>query len=179
MSFHLLQMNCILKAVWIVWWIYFVFYSDSCHINRICYFAYSTLFNPWMRSKVRVRDQIYVKLRGRTIHSFLGHTKWNYNISKFIKAVKCLIFLVLRTFVGFRALGMFSISHIAGTRVCCELFCHYRDAIMGAIASQITSLTIVYSTIYSDADKKNQSSASLAFVRGIHRSPVKSPHKGQ
>ena len=50
---------------------------------------------------------------------------------------------------------------------------------MGAIASQITSLTIVYSTVYSDADqKKHQSSASLAFVRGIHRRPVNSPHKG-
>ena len=55
---------------------------------------------------------------------------------------------------------------------------HYGDVIMGAIASQITSLTIVYSTVYSDADhRKYQSSASLAFVRGIHRSPVNSPHK--
>ena len=46
------------------------------------------------------------------------------------------------------------------------------------IASQITSLTIVYSTVYSDADqRKHQSSASLAFVRGIHRGPVNSPHK--
>ena len=50
--------------------------------------------------------------------------------------------------------------------------------IMGAIASQITSLTIVYSIVYSDADqRKHQSSASLAFVRGIHRGPVNSPHK--
>ena len=46
---------------------------------------------------------------------------------------------------------------------------------MGAIASQITSVTIVYSTDYSDADqRKHQSSASLAFVRGIHRVPVAS-----
>ena len=43
---------------------------------------------------------------------------------------------------------------------------------MGAIASQITSLTIVYSAVYSDADqRKHQSSASLVFVRGIHRGP--------
>ena len=50
---------------------------------------------------------------------------------------------------------------------------------MGAMASQITSLTIVYSTVHSGADqRKHQSSASLAFVRGIHRSPVNSPHKG-
>ena len=49
---------------------------------------------------------------------------------------------------------------------------------MGTIASQITSLTIVYSTVYSDADqRKHQSSASLAFVRRIHRGPVNSPHK--
>ena len=49
---------------------------------------------------------------------------------------------------------------------------------MDAIASQITSLTIVYSTDYSDADqRKHQSSASLAFVRGIPRGPVNSPHK--
>ena len=47
---------------------------------------------------------------------------------------------------------------------------HYCDAIIGTIASQITSLTIVYTTVYSDADQsKHQSSASLAFVRGIHR----------
>ena len=49
---------------------------------------------------------------------------------------------------------------------------------MGAIASQITSLTIVYPTVYSDADqRKHQGSASLAFVLGIHRGPVNSPHK--
>ena len=55
---------------------------------------------------------------------------------------------------------------------------HYNDVIMGAIASQITSLTIVYSLVYSDPDqRKHQSSASLAFVRGIHRGPVNSPHK--
>ena len=55
---------------------------------------------------------------------------------------------------------------------------HYSDAIMGTTASQITSLTIVYSTVYSDADqRKHQSSASLDFVLGIHRGPVNSPHK--
>ena len=55
---------------------------------------------------------------------------------------------------------------------------HYSDVIMSAMASQITSLTIVCSTIYSGADqRKHQSSAPLAFVRGIHRGPVNSPHK--
>ena len=47
---------------------------------------------------------------------------------------------------------------------------HYIDVIMGTIESQISSFTIVYSTVYSDPDqKKHQSFASLAFVRGIHR----------
>ena len=55
---------------------------------------------------------------------------------------------------------------------------HYHDVTMSAMASQITSLTIVYSTVYSDEDqRKHQSSASLAFVRGIHRGPVNFPHK--
>ena len=55
---------------------------------------------------------------------------------------------------------------------------HYGDVITGTIASQITSFTIVYSTVYSDADqRKYQSSASLASVWGFHRGPVNSPHK--
>ena len=56
---------------------------------------------------------------------------------------------------------------------------HYIDVIMGAMAFQITSLTIVYPTVYSGADqRKYQSSASLAFVWGIRRWPVNSLHKG-
>ena len=55
---------------------------------------------------------------------------------------------------------------------------HYNDIIMSAMASQITSHTIVYSAVYSGVDqRKHQSSASLSFVRGIHWSPVNSPHK--
>ena len=46
------------------------------------------------------------------------------------------------------------------------------------MASQIISLTSVHSTVYSGVDqKKHQSSALPAFVRGIHRRPVNSPHK--
>ena len=49
---------------------------------------------------------------------------------------------------------------------------------MGTVTSQIISLTVVYSTVYLGSDqRKHQSSASLAFVRGIHRGPVNSPHK--
>ena len=61
-------------------------------------------------------------------------------------------------------------------------FCwlHYDDVIMTTIASQITSLTSVYSTVYSDADqRKHQSSASLAFVWGIRRDRWIPRTKGQ
>ena len=55
---------------------------------------------------------------------------------------------------------------------------HYNDVIMSTMASQITSLAIVYSNVYSRRrSKKHQSSPSLAFVRGIHRWPVNFPHK--
>ena len=47
---------------------------------------------------------------------------------------------------------------------------HYDDVTMTTMASQITSLTVVYSIVYLGVDqRKHQSSASLAFVRGIHR----------
>ena len=55
---------------------------------------------------------------------------------------------------------------------------HYSGVIMGAMASQITSLAIVYSTVYLGAEqRKHQSSASLAFVRGFYRRLANSPDK--
>ena len=51
---------------------------------------------------------------------------------------------------------------------------HYSDFIMSTMASQITSLTVVYSTVH---QRKHQSPVSLPFVWGIHRWPVNSPHK--
>ena len=56
---------------------------------------------------------------------------------------------------------------------------HNNDVLMSVAASQFTSLTIAYSTVYSGADqRKHQSSASLAFVWGIQQWSVNSPHKG-
>ena len=69
-------------------------------------------------------------------------------------------------------------SYVTATWNCIEYFHHYNDVIMSAMVSQITSLTIIYWTVYSGAEQRAyQSSASLAFVRGIHRWPVNSPHK--
>ena len=81
----------------------------------------------------------------------------------------CALFMMYWPMISITILDMNSIDYSY----------HYNDVIMGAIASQITSLTIVYSIVYSGADqRKHQNSASLAFVRGNHRWPVNSPHKG-
>ena len=80
----------------------------------------------------------------------------------------------------FRAL----LSNLCGSlvqtrnRTCNIRSAHYNDVIMSTKASQITSLRIVYSAIYSGAyQRKHQSSASRAFARGVHQWPVNSPHK--
>ena len=79
------------------------------------------------------------------------------------------------------AKGIFNIKLLGGQCQIDHIFIidHYIDVTMTTIASQITSHAIVYSIVYSGIDqRKHQSSASLAFVRGIHRGPVNSPHKG-
>ena len=59
-----------------------------------------------------------------------------------------------------------------------QVYMHYNDVIMSLMVSQITSLTIVCSTVYPRVDqRKHKSPASLAFVWGIHRCPVNSPHE--
>ena len=56
---------------------------------------------------------------------------------------------------------------------------HYSNVIMSTMAAQTPSPSIVCSTVCSGVDqRKHESAASLAFVRGIHRWPVNSPHKG-
>ena len=55
---------------------------------------------------------------------------------------------------------------------------HYNDAIMSAMESPIIGISIVYLTVSSGADqRKHQSFAWLAFVRGIHWWPEISPPK--
>ena len=60
-----------------------------------------------------------------------------------------------------------------------KIYTHYNDVIMATMASKITGISMVCSVVCFGADQgKHQSSASLAFMRGIHRWPVNSPHKG-
>ena len=56
---------------------------------------------------------------------------------------------------------------------------HYNDVIMSTMASQITGASIVFSTVcYGSVQRKYLSFASLTFLRGIHRWPLNSTHKG-
>ena len=72
------------------------------------------------------------------------------------------------------------IQQIRFKEISFKMCTHYNDVIMTTIGSQITSLTVVYSTVYSDEDqRKLQSSASLAFVWGIHRDRWIPRTKGQ
>ena len=59
-----------------------------------------------------------------------------------------------------------------GCQVSCSIALRWRHNERDGVAFQITSPAIVHSTVYSDADQENQSSVSLAFVRGNHRGPA-------
>ena len=93
-------------------------------------------------------------------------------------------FLTLLSLVYFRFYHLIYVSAFKDDTFECQsmthIYTHYCDVIMGTLASQVTSLTTVYSTIHSGADqRKHQRSASLAFVRGIHRWPVNYLQDGQ
>ena len=96
-----------------------------------------------------------------------------------ITAYKYTFGLCMQTiYTSKKGLALFTWKSRSSLKSRATLLPHYNNVIMGAIASQTTSLTIVYSTVYSDADqRKHQNSASLAFVWWIHRGPVNSPCK--
>ena len=87
--------------------------------------------------------------------------------------------------VKWKRLDKYFISYMAATCNMCrgDLSSgnyHYNDVIMTTMASQITSLVVVYSTVYSDADqRKHQCSAPLAFVWENHRDRWIPRTKGQ
>ena len=77
-----------------------------------------------------------------------------------------------------QSFDVFFVEYICGHTVHPMKYAHCNDVIMRMMASQITSPTIVYSTVYSGTDqRKHQSSVSLAFEQGIHQWPVNSPQK--
>ena len=105
-------------------------------------------------------------------------TDWFWTTQIFNEEIYIFIFNVPIRFCdcGRQVLQALECKCIYACFIC--VYMHYGDVIMEAIASQITSLASVYSTVQLGAvQRKHQSSASLAFVWGIHRGPVNSPHK--
>ena len=122
------------------------------------------------------KNYVEMFLRGHRAYPF-QHVKMLHVEGRVIMELLLTLRLSNVSVSAFRKLSYFSNEFVQIIHHTLSRF-HYDDVIMSAIASQITSLAIVNSTVYSNADKKNhQSSASLAFVWGIHRGPVNSPHK--
>ena len=126
---------------------------------------------------------VYVKRPSRILQCFYFETyEITHEMSEMILTVHPNIFclsldfgsVVLITEMPSRQMGLW---HDMTRGLGCQKQ-HYDDVIMTMLESQITSLTVVYSTVYSGVhQRKHQSSASLAFVREIHRGPVNFPHK--
>ena len=121
------------------------------------------------------------------LYLIMHYTKGNFtsflSLSQWLRvkyAIKCImpmknltscLFWYQRYTITFREIFINKMS------VCLISYHHMNDVMMSA-KSQITTLATVYSTVCSGADqRKHQSSASLAFVRGFRRWPVNSPHK--
>ena len=72
--------------------------------------------------------------------------------------------------LNLKAFEIYLVIHLELHCLKANAWIHHTDVIMTTMASRITSLKVVYSIVNSGADqRKHQSSASLAFVRGIHR----------
>ena len=154
-----MSLFCVLRNNYIFQWIWWnITYPTNMSVRYTCLRFVSKLF--------------YVLMHCSTSSARYDVQKRPLNIAKH----------ATRELVLFRhaicCLASASVRQVVSCLIRYFLIYHYCDVMMGGIASQITSITIVYSTIYSDADqRKHQSPASLAFVRGIHWGPVNSPHK--
>ena len=118
----------------------------------------------------------YVKLITHAVTIVIVIIPWLYGIWKLCTWFCCALFVRGLLSVGSAIASALHRWHWSNRT---SVLVHYNDLIMRAMASQITSLMTVYSSVYyRRRSKQNESSASLAFVRGIHRWPVNSPHKG-
>ena len=131
--------------------------------------AYMRLWTfSWFVSLQDYKCSFYVHMASFTIHR--DQFGAGELISDYIHSFLCCVFM--------HHYSDIIISAMTSQITSLTIIYHYTDGIMGTMASQINSLKIVYSAVYSDADqRKHQISASLAFVRGIHRWPVNSSHK--
>ena len=131
-------------------------YSPRCTTPKITYTSHITLCFVMVVNQLTIPMSCMVASLGKTINMRLLHGQWR-------KPEKC--GEMIHLWINNKTWGTYYIFN-------------YNDVIMNVMASQVTSLTIVYSTVYSSADqRKLQGSASLAFVWGILRRPVNSLHK--
>ena len=154
-------------------------WNDSIYYCRLSSFAKWTLL-------IRCPSKRNQESNDHTnIHGYIPHLPYGYFLKSLkekshqIKSEVLRNSEVLRSmnphkFFGMKSLFCFESGWAVHPKKYVHVFrcncSHYIDVMMGAMASQITSLTIVYWTVYSGADQwKHQSYASLAFVRGIHR----------
>ena len=117
------------------------------------------------------RIELFRGVTFKTISSWTILIKYSGPIPSYINRLILFRFVITIswTFVGLLTCGGVQFGQVVG-HACLHLHTHYSDVIMSTMASQIISFATVYLTVYSDADQnKHQSSASLAFVWGIHR----------
>ena len=144
----------------------------GCALNRFFHRSINIWFNSdcWILYFILCNCLVYMFSGSKHlwVESVLSWPARLHNLAQYHEYLKDLRPAIIRVKVTAR--------HIISNSIICPR--HYDDVINTMMASQITSLTIVYSTVYSGAyQRKHQSSALLAFVRGIHRRPVNSPHK--
>ena len=127
------------------------------------YISYIQIFPLYLNMDPISNVNAYTTFKGCVSIQFIVNLQW----------VKLSHATCLCSYIVIFGMCLVTCNHEYGLPGCPTGLTHYDDVIMGAMASQITSLTIVNSIIYSGTDqRKHQSSASLAFVSGIHRGPV-------
>ena len=126
-----------------------------------------------MRNVLWSNTNLYGVFSGQHVAILKTFVHWRYLSNCVTKSKVLCLFLDkirLHAFRDFMAMHNKYLFAAAELKI---LFEHYNDVTMSLLASQITCLTIVYSTVYLRADqRKHQNSASLVVVWGIHRWPV-------
>ena len=151
-------------------WLFQAIANVNSIILIVCYeyLKQLALLHAWNTLITKVKHS-YLKQK----HSWQFQSFWVYLRESpiiFVKPVPINPICFQNTTVENRLIAVASNESVWLETVIPQFGLDYGDVIMATIASQITSLTIVYSTVYSDGDqRKHQSSASLAFVWGNHR----------
>ena len=133
-------------------------------------------------------EHIPVHQIAKTTHSSPSRASYGSSIASILENIDCditVLHWMVQTFLLHSIILYMHISHMRSVFVLLLMGpttsgpgifqgiipqVHYSDVIMGAMASQITSLTIVYSTVYSGGDKKQTKLRSAGLWAG--NSPV-------